>query len=314
MAGFRVDEIMVGTHRFTGQEQELPLHFSLTWGHDSLREYCNPFSPEFLRAEARGVITVGGLAHKADCAGTLSLLYFTERKVRYELEFTGGQGRTYRYVGEKVNIRPWNLHKSHVTCYGTITESGTGKEISRSIVYFPLRELPAFIRSVRLVSPEGRKASSFRKAPSAADRVACKVLGREEARVIAAMAGGIIPPGGSFEPGAAGLAEKWLPRTDYLLSRMPVLTRLELRGTLRVLNRILPVLFLKRLSPLTALDEQELSRLFRIADKSAFLGQVSIMLVKILVFPAFYGLPEVKDAIGYRERFANSPEFEGIKE
>ncbi len=151
MIGFKIDEIMVGTHRFvTGIKGEHPINFTLTWGNRDLLKFLNPLSGEFLSSKAKGVITVGGLVNKADCTGSLKLLYFTERKIRYELEFQDDRGMKYRYVGEKVNIWPWNLHKTHITCYGIITECETGKEISRSIVYFPFRELLPFVLSSRL--------------------------------------------------------------------------------------------------------------------------------------------------------------------
>ena len=154
MVGFKMDEIMVGTHTFSDgsfEGRELPLNFSLTWGNENLVKFLNPRSDEFLMNSAKGFITVGGLANKADCTGTLRLMYFSERKIRYELDFRGDNGRAYRYAGEKVNIWPWNLHKTHVTCYGTITDLATEKIISGSVVYFPLREMLDFLKSTRLV-------------------------------------------------------------------------------------------------------------------------------------------------------------------
>jgi hypothetical protein len=154
MVGFKMDELMVGTHTFSNGSfdgRELPLNFSLTWGNGNLLKFLNPGSDEFLKSEAKGFITVGGLVNKADCKGSLKLMYFSERKIRYELNFKGDDGRAYRYVGEKVNIWPWNLHKTHVTCYGTITDATTEKIISSSVVYFPLREMLDFLMSTRLV-------------------------------------------------------------------------------------------------------------------------------------------------------------------
>ena len=154
MVGFKMDELMVGTHTFSNgsfEGRELPLNFSLTWGNVNLLKFLNPRSSEFLKSEAKGFITVGGLANKADCKGSLNLMYFSERKIRYELNFTGDDGMAYRYVGEKVNLWPWNLHKTHVTCYGKITDKKTGKIISNSVVYFPVREMLDFLMSTRLV-------------------------------------------------------------------------------------------------------------------------------------------------------------------
>lgn len=156
MLGFKLDELMTGTHHFTGnftgkgeKNGERPLLFNITWGNGNLFQFLNPFSRQFFFNEARGVITVDGLVNKADCTGTLHLLYFTQRKIRYELDFKDDDGRPYRYVGEKRNLWPWNLHKTHVTCYGTVTDLTSGSVISESVVYFPYRETPAFILSFR---------------------------------------------------------------------------------------------------------------------------------------------------------------------
>ncbi|MFO7560293.1 MAG: hypothetical protein R6X10_15780 [Desulfobacterales bacterium] len=153
MIGFKMDEIMTGTHRFVGQagpEGEHPLHYNLTWGNKSLLNFLNPFSTEYSLSQAKGFVTVGGLVDKADCTGTLRLLYFTERKIRYEFSFQDDQGKTYHYLGEKRNLWPWNLYKTHVTCYGTITDIKADQVISESVVYFPYRELLPFLLSFRL--------------------------------------------------------------------------------------------------------------------------------------------------------------------
>jgi len=154
MIGFKMDELMVGTHTFSDgshKSKEYPLNFSLTWGSPDLLKFLNPSSEDFLSSRVKGFITVGGLANKADCNGTLKLMYFTKRKIHYELDFKGNNDRAYKYVGEKVNLWPWNLHKTHVTCYGTIKDIETGKIISNSLVHFPYRETLDFIMSARLV-------------------------------------------------------------------------------------------------------------------------------------------------------------------
>ncbi len=154
MIGFKLDEIMTGSHFFTdGREdrkKKRPLLFHITWGNRNLFSFLNPFSGQFLFNEARGFITVDGLVKKASCSGTLHLLYFTERKIRYKLTFNDESGKTYLYVGEKRNLWPWNLYRTHVTCYGTVTDLATNKTISESVIYFPYRETPAFLFSFRL--------------------------------------------------------------------------------------------------------------------------------------------------------------------
>ncbi|MEA2102173.1 MAG: hypothetical protein U9P80_06320 [Thermodesulfobacteriota bacterium] len=142
-----------------------------------------------------------------------------------------------------------------------------------------------------------------------------RCLSKKEAQIIKAMGSGIIPSGGSsFEVGAAELSEKWLPRTDYMLSRMPFMTRFGLRAICHVLNYGWPLVFMRNHRPMTSMDERELTEMFHFIEHSPFPGPLSILIVKVLVFPAFYGLDEVKDAIGYHEKFPNSPDFEGLKD
>ena len=151
--GFEARELMEGTHVFVGgagPTGEHLIRFEVTWGTRDLRTWLNPRSPEFMTNFLRGTITAGGLVEKAPCQGVLELRYFTESKIRYRFEFQAEGAKRYRYVGEKVDIRPWNLHRTHTTCYGTITEIDSGREISRSIVYFRLSQLPRFLASFRL--------------------------------------------------------------------------------------------------------------------------------------------------------------------
>ena len=111
-----------------------------------------PSSPgsNFLSNFLEGTVTVGGLVEEARCHGTLDLRYFQEAKIRYTFDFKDEKGTPYRYIGEKVNIRPWNLHRTHTTCYGTITNLNSEREISKSILYFRLNTVPAFLSSIRL--------------------------------------------------------------------------------------------------------------------------------------------------------------------
>ena len=153
MLGFKIDENMVGTHTLLGIEDlngMLSLQYSLTWGNTDLFKFFNPFSEEFLSGEAKGVFTARGLVNKADCSGSIRLLYFTERKIRYRLFFQDEKGKHYRYDGEKKNIWPWNLYITHFRCYGTITDLETNQIISESVVYFPYRQIMTFILSFRL--------------------------------------------------------------------------------------------------------------------------------------------------------------------
>jgi len=153
MLGFKTNEIMVGTHHFIVEgmpEGEFPMYFHISWGNKSLLRWLNPLGGEFLLNKAEGHITVGNLVEKADCYGSLELLYFTERKIRYILDFRDRNERPYRYIGEKINLWPWNLYKTHFICYGQIKDIEQNRIISKSKLYFPYREIASFILSTKL--------------------------------------------------------------------------------------------------------------------------------------------------------------------
>jgi len=153
--GFRMDETMVGEHELApgfgsaGPPKKGRIELCLTWGPSSIARWLTPTSKDFLRQPISGTITAEGLCVGAPCEGTLELLYLKEHKIRYLLKFEA-LGRRLNYEGEKVNIRPWNLHVSHTTCLGRITEVDSGALVSTSVVRFRLTGLPRFLLSLRV--------------------------------------------------------------------------------------------------------------------------------------------------------------------
>jgi hypothetical protein len=150
--GFRMREVMSGEHRFEpgfGEPGKKAMEFCATWGPDNLSEYLNWKGDGFLKQSLEGTVAIEGLCKNAPCQGTLELNYFNEHTLRYTFFFKARQ-KEYRYVGEKVNIWPWNLPVSHTTCYGVVTEVKTGKLVSRSVTHFRLKTAPAFLLSLRL--------------------------------------------------------------------------------------------------------------------------------------------------------------------
>jgi hypothetical protein len=155
--GFRVRERMDGVHEFAAREGpagEFPFSLHLGWGPERFFDFLNPMARDtFLTAESRGVIRAGGLVEEADCQGTLEFRYVPEAKIRYRLYFSVGKS-DYEYIGEKTGLRPWNLVRTHTTCYGVLYELGSGKEISRSLLRFRLSTLPSMIHSFTVTGPE----------------------------------------------------------------------------------------------------------------------------------------------------------------
>jgi hypothetical protein len=155
--GFKIDEVMSGEHQLEaafGAPKPQPLEFRVTWGTTNLARWVMPGSAEFMTSPLEGTITAGGLCHEAPCKGTLELRYFDEHKIRYAFEFEVS-GKRYGFVGEKVNIWPWNLPYSHTTCFGRLTEVETGKLVSTSVTHFRAVSAPAFLLSFRLTSDDG---------------------------------------------------------------------------------------------------------------------------------------------------------------
>jgi len=162
--GFHIHEVMSGSHAFEpgyGPRDRQPFEFSVTWGPRDLLQWIDPRHASFMTQQLRGRVTVGGLCSDAPCDGTLALRYFDEHAIRYDFAFEVDD-RRYRYVGEKVNIRPWNLPVSHTTCYGVITEADTGRLVSRSVAHFRMKTMPSFAASLRfdLALPEPVEATA----------------------------------------------------------------------------------------------------------------------------------------------------------
>jgi hypothetical protein len=143
---------MTGTHEFEpgfGEPGQKFMEYSGSWGPKHLGEWINPLGGKFMYNDLAGKVTIEGLCENAPMVGSLELLYFTEAKIRYTFSFEVN-GTEYLYIGEKVDIRPWNLHRTHTTCYGTLSEKETGRLVSRSVVYFRFRTAPKFALSLRL--------------------------------------------------------------------------------------------------------------------------------------------------------------------
>jgi hypothetical protein len=150
--GFRMNEVMSGEHVFApgcGPDGRHRMQFDVAWGPRDLKRFLNPLDDGFMLSELDGTVSISFLCQDAPCHGSLALRYFSDRTLRYDFEFDA-QGRRHRFVGEKVNIWPWNLPYSHTTCFGTVVEVDTGKLVSRSVTHFRLHTLPAFVASLRL--------------------------------------------------------------------------------------------------------------------------------------------------------------------
>lgn len=150
--GFRMNEVMTGSHKFEpgfGTPVTHFMEFRVTWGTKNIADWVKRSSKNFLVNFLEGTVTIEGLCRNAPCQGTLALRYFSDHSIRYTFTFEVKKVR-YRFVGEKVNIMPWNLPWSHTTCFGRLTEVKSGRLVSTSVTHFRLRDVPAFLASLRV--------------------------------------------------------------------------------------------------------------------------------------------------------------------
>lgn len=150
--GFRMLEVMTGEHEFEpafGDRGKRPMEFRVSWGASEVRSWADPRSDRFLVGDLEGSVTIDGLCSGAPCRGTLELRYFEDDTIRYAFEFEAG-GVPYRYVGEKMDIKPWNLLWSHTRCFGRLIKADTGQLVSTSLTRFRLRSAPRFLASLRI--------------------------------------------------------------------------------------------------------------------------------------------------------------------
>ena len=68
--------------------------------------------------------------------------------------------KSYKFIGEKVNIKFTNLVTSHTTCFGTIVEADTLELISRSVTHFRLQDTVKFISRMELSRTVGLQKKS----------------------------------------------------------------------------------------------------------------------------------------------------------
>ena len=149
--GFRITEVMTGEHEFEpgfGDAGKRPMEFRVRWGTNEVRHWADSDGGRFLVNDLEGSVTIDGLCCDAPCKGTLELRYLEDRTIRYAFGFEA-EGVAYQFVGQKLDIRPWNLPWSHTRCFGRLTRADTGELVSTSLTRFRLRSAPGFLASLR---------------------------------------------------------------------------------------------------------------------------------------------------------------------
>jgi hypothetical protein len=104
-----------------------------------------------------GTMRAEGLAAKAPTEGRIEVQPL-RRRIAYFLEFTGDDGKLYRFAGEK-HLSVFRPLKSATTLPGEITDRH-GALVGRALVRFDLRrDLVSFLRTFRPARSEAHQLS-----------------------------------------------------------------------------------------------------------------------------------------------------------
>ncbi|MCG8422736.1 MAG: hypothetical protein MJE77_32885 [Proteobacteria bacterium] len=143
--GFRFDETMSGTYALVeSPSQHRPLSFSVEARVPSLWRYLRDH-----RATLRGTLEAVGFADYVPIEGTMLLAPLSARVIGYEFNFTGNDGKPYRFAGHKTLLLN-DLVRSLTELPAEIYSS-TGTVVATSTTRFNLRsDLLQFLASWRL--------------------------------------------------------------------------------------------------------------------------------------------------------------------
>ena len=151
--GFTFSETMAGHHMFLEGPHagdRLPFKFDAVMTADSLAEFLfGGLDRGVQRLE--GTLEAEGLATNKPIRGALEY-HFDRRRgmLVYAFDFTGDDGRSYHFRGEKHREVP-NVTRGMTTLHGKVTVKATGELVSQGISYFDMKDLPEFLGSYKLV-------------------------------------------------------------------------------------------------------------------------------------------------------------------
>jgi hypothetical protein len=144
MLGFGFHEVMEGTVQREGERFDREFRFEF--------DVRAPSVLAILRTavgEAVGHVRIDGLAKRAEARGAIKLSPLAERRIRYQFDFTGDDGKPYRFEGIKVTTARRHL-RGFTTLPGRVY-AADGSLWGRAVLRFSMRrDFGDLVRSVRL--------------------------------------------------------------------------------------------------------------------------------------------------------------------
>ena len=142
--GFRFAETMSGTiewDRDPGKQH--PFRFQVTAHADSTREHLSTG-----KATLEGIIDAPPVATAAKATGTIVIRPIGQRIIRYELAFTGDDGKRYEMVGQK-DIRWTRPLETFTTLPAEILDEDHRRVATCTTRFDMQKDLFSFLRSFR---------------------------------------------------------------------------------------------------------------------------------------------------------------------
>ena len=142
MAGFKFTESLRGTFQMDGRERALS--FQATARAENIWQFLHN-----REATLEGTITAPGLAAQAPLRGTIVIDPVVGHVIRYDFEFPGDDGHSYRFVGQK-DIMAAHPVESWTTLPAEI-RGPNGTLRATALLHFEAEELVPFLKSFRAV-------------------------------------------------------------------------------------------------------------------------------------------------------------------
>lgn len=142
MLGFWQTEELSGEIFFIQRPTDpVPIQFRAKFGVTNWRAYITNGETNI-----HGNITIKDFATRAPFAGKLTILPVRKKILIYDFDFTSDDGQVYRFYGEK-NISWRRPLKTVTTLHVSLFKDEL--VIARGTMYFPVKNIPAFILSIR---------------------------------------------------------------------------------------------------------------------------------------------------------------------
>jgi hypothetical protein len=153
MVGFYFREVMEGTAQRAGERFDRPFRFELDVNAPSVLGFAT-----ITVGEAVGTLRLDGLAKNAEARGRIELSPMARHTIRYVLDFTGDDGKRYRFDGSKKTTLRRHL-VGWTTLPGKVFDEDGNVWGDAKLRFDLKRDLRDLVKSVRFLPAKQRRAA-----------------------------------------------------------------------------------------------------------------------------------------------------------